>query len=45
MVNESEGIIDNITSETEAGVESVVDDSLAQDDQVVDVAELLEELQ
>jgi len=45
MVNESEGILDNMTSETEAGVESVVDDSSTMDDQVVDAAQLLAELQ
>ena len=43
MVNESEDILDNMASET--NVEGLVDDSLAKDDQVVDVAQLLEELQ
>ena len=41
MVNESEDILDNMTT----GTEDLVDNSLANDDQVVDVAELLEELQ
>jgi len=41
MVNESEDILDNMAS----GTEDLIDDSLANDDQVVDVAELLEELQ
>ena len=41
MVNESEDILDNMAS----GTEDLVDNSLANDDQVVDVAELLEELQ
>ena len=41
MVNESEDILDNMAS----GTEALIDDSLANDDQVVDVAELLEELQ
>ena len=41
MVNESEDILDNMAS----GTEGLIDDSLANDDQVVDVAELLEELQ
>ena len=43
MVNESEDILDNMASGTET--EGLVDDSMAPDDQVVDVAELLEELQ
>ena len=43
MVNESEGILDNMASETDVG--GLVDDSLAKQDQVVDVAQLLEELQ
>ena len=41
MLNESEDILDNMTT----GTEDLVDNSLANDDQVVDVAELLEELQ
>ena len=41
MVNESEDILDNMTT----GTEDLVDNSLANDDQAVDVAELLEELQ
>ena len=45
MVNESENILDDMTSETQSDLESVIDDSLAKDDQVVDMAQLLEELQ
>ena len=41
MVNESEDILDNMA----AGTESLIDDFVADNDQVVDVAELLEELQ
>ncbi len=41
MVNESEDILDNMAS----GTESLIDDFVADNDQVVDVAELLEELQ
>ena len=41
MLNESEDILDNMAS----GTESLIDDFVADNDQVVDVAELLEELQ
>ena len=45
MVNESENILDDMTSETQSDLESVIDDSWAKDDQVVDMAQVLEELQ
>ena len=38
MVNESEDMLDNVTSEAQSDVENGIEDPQTEDDQVVDVA-------
>ena len=45
MVNESEDMLDNVTSEAQSDVENGIEDPQTEGDQVVDVAQMLAELQ